>query len=1052
MTTALRQAWRLRQQHNKGFVLIALVALLVIGGLYFFISNLSPEAIEARRQEKTEAALVQAREALIGYALQYREQQIATGDPAAMYGHLPLPDLGESVNLNGSLLNQPCTTEGCGKVNASGVAGSTVIVGRFPWKTVGTAPLRDGHAECLWYAISATHRAVSSTAVSMNWDTLAVPDVVIGSGLAAFPAGNEHERPIAVIFSAGPAFDSGRSASSDAPECGGNYDVAHYVNAALNNTQRSLPVTSAILFDTLRKSTERTPQDPPSRRPSFRDDINDTIEGMIPCVRDQIVAGSITTNGKINNACSSTLDTLGLGPRGYYSNYRDQVFVAKCAACQVTVDSLFVPSCAGALLFGNQRGSGQNRRDSTEMGVPSNYLEGDNLTNYNSTGDIYSGFSKLLRVSTVPPVVALGHDIVRCIPSGASMVTAPSALPAGSELSQYDAASRTITLGRVNIESDQGYGGSSLFGCVWEPEAHATGSGFRKYFKFQITDAGDGFAFAAVDGDRNSTNVCGAGEQHLGFSGNNGFTTPIAYPKLGLEVDTRRNYQSNAAFTPTGFNPARRTTIGPLAFRTLANGRADPSYTGGHIGLVYWGGETLISTSDGASNTCTVTADCLSPASCDAGVCKLSQEEDDNVHGQLPTAPALRPPPRNPVAPITPPTNPPYPPYAVDKLAPSLDQVPLTPIHMRIEVTRAYTGRDDSSRLVRVVSTANVALSDLLPPIIDGVSLTAGDTVLVVGQTDASANGVYVAAAGTWTRATSADEAFELAPGTSWFIKEGSTHKGSLWRLQNQEVPILGFSALDIQRFRGPAKTVGTANTPLSGLSAVGGYTPLAGDRILLAGQTDQKENGVWIAAAGAWIRSSPENAPPGMKDGAMWFVSDGSSTGTYWRLNGDATPGTSNISIAQTTTNDLYASRVTTEIWKEGSNVGQIARMKDATRSMHQLDPVVRHGTCAPIAPLCPLSNPVDQYCGGVETDGLRYCYTGQQPKLYDSQKIFDIRSTTSCASNASCAGNNQFCGIDNFCYQPALRTTRLGFTTSQSTRSQVIAVDNSFPPKWLP
>ena len=1050
MTTARRHAWRPRQRHNKGFVLIALVALLTIGGLYFFITNLSPEVIEARRQEKTTAALVQAREALIGYALQYREQQRVT-DPSAMYGHLPLPDFGESVNLNGNLLNQSCTTEGCAKINAAGVSGSTVIVGRFPWKTLGTEPLRDGHAECLWYAISATHRAVNSTATTMNWDTLAVPDVVIGSGLASLAAVNAHERPLAVIFSAGAAFDGGRTASTDARECGGNYDVTHYVNAALNNAQRSLPMTSAMLFDTLRKSTVRAPLDPPSRPPSFRDDINDMIEGMVPCARDQIVAGSIAANAKVNNACSSTLETLGLGPRGYYNHYRDQVFVAKCSGCQVTVDTVFAPSCAGALLFGNQRSSGQNRRDVAEMGDPSNYLEGDNLASFNSAGNLYAGFSKLLRASTVPPVMPLGQDIVHCIPSGASMVTAPSALPAAAELSQYDAASRTITLGRVNIESDQGYGASSLFGCTWQPEAHATGSGFRKYFWFQITDAGDGFAFAAVDGDRNTSSVCGAGEQHLGYSGNNGFTTPIAYPKLGLEVDTRRNYQTNAAFTPTGFNPARRTTTGPLAFRTLANGRADPNYTGGHIGLVYWGGEAPISTSDGVSNTCTVNANCLSPAFCDAGVCKLNQEEDDNVHGQLPTAPASRPPPLNPVAPVTPPGDPPYPPYAVDKLDPSLSQVPPTPIHMRIEVTRTYTGRDDNSRLVRVVSTANLATLSGLPNI-DGITLLDGDTLLVAGQTNASANGVYVAAVGTWTRATSADEAFELAPGTSWFIKEGSTYKGSLWRLQNQEVPILGFSFLDIQHFRSPVKTVATTNIALAGLSAVGGYTPLAGDRILLAGQTDPKENGVWVAVAGAWSRSSPENAPLGMKDGAMWFVSDGTSAGTYWRLNGDATPGTSNINIAQAATNDLYAANVTTEVWKEGSNVGQIARMKDTTRSMFQLDPVVRHGTCALTVPLCPTVNPADQYCGGTESDGLRYCYTGQQPKLYDRQKIYDIRGTTSCGSNASCTGNNQFCGIDNVCYQPALRTTRLGFTTSQSTQSQVITIDNNFDPKWLP
>jgi hypothetical protein len=48
------------------------------------------------------------------------------------------------------------------------------------------------------------------------------------------------------------------------------------------------------------------------------------------------------------------------------------------------------------------------------------------------------------------------------------------------------------------------------------------------------------------------------------------------------------------------------------------------------------------------------------------------------------------------------------------------------------------------------------------------------------------------------------------------------------------------------------------------------------------------------------------------------------------------------------------------------------------------------------------------------------------------------------------SCSGN-QFCGIDNVCYQPAFRTTRLGFTTSQSTASQVVSISDFFS-TWLP
>jgi hypothetical protein len=810
-------------------------------------------------------------------------------------------------------------------------------------------------------------------------------------------------------------------------------------------------VTSDLLFRTLRGSS------------SFRTDINAMLDRMVGCLRDEIIAagGSLATPyAKIAGIDANTCYGNDVDPRGYYPNYKEMFFVAAPGAVTATVDGV-AQACAGALLFSGQRDATtlrcpaatpttvQMRRPGAEKLDPCNYLEAPNLASFTASGTSFAGPSLFAQVAASHPA---HQDIARCIPSTASFVAAPSALPPGAELSQYNPATRTLTLGSVNVESDQGYGASALFGCAWTPEVLATGSGFRSYFKFEIFDSGDGFVFASIDGDRNSASVCGAGEQHLGYSGNNGsVNSPILYPKLGLEFDTRRNFQTNAAFTPTGFNPARRTTSGPLAFRTLANGRADPNYSGGHIGLVYWGGESAISTSDGVSNTCSVSADCLSPAFCDTGVCKLNQEEDDNVHGQLPAAPAVRPPPQNAVAPVTPPTNPPYPPYAVDKLDPSLSSVPLSPIqtHVRVEVARVYSGRDDNSRLVRVVASANLSsLSGL--PTIDSIALQAGDTVLVAGQTISSNNGVYVAAAGAWTRAANTDEAADLPPGTSWFIKEGATYRGSLWRLQTVEAPVVGTGNIVISLFRPAARAVATTNLALSGLQTVDGVVLAAGDRVLLTNQTVATENGVYSASAGAWSRAAPENTAAGLKDGATWFAASGA--GSYWRLAGDATPGTSNIAISPLSfpSNNLYFATVTTQVWKEGSNVNQIANMKATTRSMNQLDPVVRHGTCAPVAPLCPVANPVDQYCGGTETDGFRYCYTGQQPKLHDSKQIYDIRSTTSCGSNVSCTGN-QFCGIDNVCYQAALRTTRQGFTGSQSTASQIISISDFFT-TWLP
>ncbi len=67
-----------------------------MAGLGYLVSGLSPESIEVRRAQQNQEALLQAREALIGYALQYREKNPA----ASMYGYLPLPDLGTTRNNN----------------------------------------------------------------------------------------------------------------------------------------------------------------------------------------------------------------------------------------------------------------------------------------------------------------------------------------------------------------------------------------------------------------------------------------------------------------------------------------------------------------------------------------------------------------------------------------------------------------------------------------------------------------------------------------------------------------------------------------------------------------------------------------------------------------------------------------------------------------------------------------------------------------------------------------------------------------------------------------
>lgn len=63
---------------------------------------------------------------------------------------------------------------------------------------------------------------------------------------------------------------------------------------------------------------------------------------------------------------------------------------------------------------------------------------------------------------------------------------------------------------------------------------------------------------------------------------------------------------------------------------------------------------------------------------------------------------------------------------------------------------------------------------------IDGVATVAGDRVLVKNQIAAAGNGIYVVAAGAWTRATDADASGELVNST-FFSTNGVTQAGRRW-------------------------------------------------------------------------------------------------------------------------------------------------------------------------------------------------------------------------------------------------------------------------------
>ena len=107
----------------------------------------------------------------------------------------------------------------------------------------------------------------------------------------------------------------------------------------------------------------------------------------------------------------------------------------------------------------------------------------------------------------------------------------------------------------------------------------------------------------------------------------------------------------------------------------------------------------------------------------------------------------------------------------------------------------------DGKQSVRVATTAAIALSGLLT--IDGVLLAAGDRVLVKDQATTKDNGIYVVAAGNWTRAADADAAIEVTPGLFVSVEQGAANADSIWQLVTDAPITLGTTGLTFEMAAG---------------------------------------------------------------------------------------------------------------------------------------------------------------------------------------------------------------------------------------------------------
>lgn len=139
---------------------------------------------------------------------------------------------------------------------------------------------------------------------------------------------------------------------------------------------------------------------------------------------------------------------------------------------------------------------------------------------------------------------------------------------------------------------------------------------------------------------------------------------------------------------------------------------------------------------------------------------------------------------------------------------------------------------------VRAATTANITLSGTQT--IDGISLSAGDRVLVKNQTTASQNGVYVVSASAWSRSTDTDSWAELIS-AFLFVESGTTQADTGW-----------VCTVD------PGGTLGTTSVTFAQFSSSGTY--VAGNGLQLTGNSFSvlgTANRITVSGSGVDIASN---------------------------------------------------------------------------------------------------------------------------------------------------------------------------------------------------
>ena len=503
-----------KSQHGSAVLII--LTIIGIGAAFLLVSALNKANQQIQRDKMTTAALVQAKEALIGFAAIYRDTHANE-----VFGFLPCPD----TNNDGQA-DPPCG------------AADVSVISRLPWRTLGLPALRDNAGECLWYAISGRGKDNLKTAV-FNWDATG-QFIVQDAGGTTLAGTTPHERPLAVIFAPRMAIGGQTRASAGASECGGNNTVAAYLDgtdpiyagtapgigadsiltvataasiANGTNNDQGLWITNRDIFERIKK------------RSDFKSDIDTLVGDLANCLNNLPPSGlpsTSPTNKGVgdypaavpppdptpNDVLSMCKPTITQKPN-VLKNWQDNLLYAKPATA-ATVNS--ATGCNAVLFFSGERTASQSRATAAEKLVVTNYLESGNATLFPARGT-YTGATHFSSTSA-------STDVARCIkglPAGATQKSF------ASDFASFVTAGVGVTTNAIDKTVTVADAVGTSGGCFWFPNTiPLAGKVLRAYYDYKFssadtyaltgtgTDRGNGFTFQMVRNDIGApTAVCG---------------------------------------------------------------------------------------------------------------------------------------------------------------------------------------------------------------------------------------------------------------------------------------------------------------------------------------------------------------------------------------------------------------------------------------------------------------------------------------------------------------------------------------------------------------